>query len=351
MSHQFLFRRSSNLESNWPFVPERLLERLQSEGEVLVDESTTPGELSAGLELDRVSAIANFAGSLKATELERLPNLRVIGGVFDNASTGTGLDVQQLQEHGIAVIDATRGWAQSVAECAFALALCALRGIPQWHCRMSAREPLWVYEASQFCDNSNFVNGELGTKNVGVMGLGQIGRRIAQWCVALGAEVAGFDPYLPQELLAQWQVSKVDLDALVDSADIVFVAIPPTPSSKGILNRERIGRLRKGALVNIITRAHSVDMAALRERILANELIGAFDVYDVEPLPVDDPLRNRANVVHTPHIAGRTRDANIRVADIIADDFIRIVNGQPPQNALTPRATEVRNLESPEIAR
>ncbi len=346
---QFLFRRSSNLESNWPFVPERLLERLQAEGEVLVDESSTPGELSAGLELDQVTGVANFGGGLKASELQRLPNLKVIGGVFDNAGTGTELNVRQLQERGIAVIDATRGWAQSVAECAFALALGALRSIPQWHCRMAAGEPLWVYEAVQFCDNSDFVNGELATKKVGVMGLGQIGRRIAQWCVSFGAEVAGFDPYLPEELFAEWQVSKVDLDTLVDTVDIVFVAIPPTPSSKGILNRERIGRLRKGAMVNIITRAHSVDMAALRERILADELFGAFDVYDVEPVPVDDPLRNRANVVHTPHIAGRTRDANIRVADIIADDFIRIVHGQTPQNALTPRATDVRNLESPEM--
>ncbi|MDP6505302.1 MAG: hypothetical protein QF886_16890, partial [Planctomycetota bacterium] len=107
---QFLFRRSSNLESNWPFVP------------------------------------------------ERLPNLKVIGGVFDNAGTGTELNVRQLQERGIAVIDATRGWAQSVAECAFALALGALRSIPQWHCQMAAGEPLWVYEAAQFCDNSDFVN-------------------------------------------------------------------------------------------------------------------------------------------------------------------------------------------------
>ena len=56
-----------------------------------------------------------------------------------------------------------------------------------------------------------------------------------------------------------------------------------------------------------------------------DELAGAFDVYDVEPVPVDDELRNRDNVVHTPHIAGRTKDANIRVADVIADDFARML--------------------------
>jgi len=121
------------------------------------------------------------------------------------------------------------------------------------------------------------------------------------------------------------------------------MTIPPTPSAKHILSRERIARLRKGALVVVTTRAHAIDMEALRERILAGELAGAFDVYDVEPLPVDDPLRGLPNVVHTPHIAGRTRDANLLVAKVIADDFGRILNGEAPQAALSRAAMAVRD--------
>jgi phosphoglycerate dehydrogenase-like enzyme len=139
-----------------------------------------------------------------------------------------------------------------------------------------------------------------------------------------------------------WGVEPVTLDRLVDESEVLFVLVPPTPSAKHLLNRERIGRLRKGALVVAVTRAHAIDMVALRERILADELAGAFDVYDIEPLPPDDPLRGRANVVHTPHIAGRTRDANLRVADVIADDFARILHGEAPQAALTPEAMRVR---------
>jgi len=122
-----------------------------------------------------------------------------------------------------------------------------------------------------------------------------------------------------------------------------MMTIPPTPSAKHILSRERIARLRKGALVVVTTRAHAIDMEALRERILAGELAGAFDVYDVEPLPVDDPLRGLPNVVHTPHIAGRTRDANLLVAKVIADDFGRILNGEAPQAALSRAAMAVRD--------
>ena len=104
----------------------------------------------------------------------------------------------------------------------------------------------------------------------------------------------------------------------------------------------RIGRLRKGAWVVAVTRAHAVDMPALRDRIVANELGGAFDVYDVEPLPLDDPLRNRPNVVHTPHIAGRTRDANLRVAELTAESFKRVLNGEPPVVRLTREAIAAR---------
>jgi D-3-phosphoglycerate dehydrogenase len=180
-----------------------------------------------------------------------------------------------------------------------------------------------------------------------VIGLGAIGSRVARWCVALGATVRGFDPFVPEARVREWGVAPVELDRLVEESEVVFVLVPPTPSAKHLLNRERIGRLRQGALVVAVTRAHAIDMAALRERIVAGELAGAFDVYDIEPLPPDDPLRGRANVVHTPHIAGRTRDANLRVADLIADDFARIWRGEAPQAALTREAMRVRTEAVP----
>ncbi|MBI2193659.1 MAG: NAD(P)-binding domain-containing protein [Planctomycetes bacterium] len=350
MAEPFLFLRRPDLEQSWPYVPQALISRLRAAGGVTVLNEASAVAPNRLTDVSGFIGIVNFSGRVPVETLEAARNLKVIGGVFDNAATGTEWSVEELDRRGIAVIDATRGWAQSVAECALALALGALRSVPQWHTRMAAREPLWVYPAAQFCDNPDFVNGDLGEKKVGVLGLGQIGRRIARWCVALGSEVCGYDPYLPEEQVREWGLRKVDLDALVDFAEVVFVAIPPTPTAKKILNRERIYRLRRGALVTLITRAHPVDMDALRERILAGELFGAFDVYDREPLPVDDPLRGRANVVHTPHIAGRTRDANLRVAQILAEDFIRVQRGEKPLNRLSPRAVEVRTSSSPSLA-
>jgi len=91
-----------------------------------------------------------------------------------------------------------------------------------------------------------------------------------------------------------------------------------------------------------ITRTDAIDTEALRTRVLDDELVWAADVFDREPLPADDPLLGRDNVVHIPHIAGRTRDANIRLADILADDFLRVLKGEAPKAVLSPAAVAVR---------
>src|ERR687890_1985972 len=80
-------------------------------------------------------------------------------------------------------------------------------------------------------------------------------------------------------------------------------------------------RPARGSLIVLVTRAAVCDMTPLRERVLADELALAADVWDVEPLPLDDPLLGRQTVVHTPHIAGRTRDANLAWAENLAAQF------------------------------
>jgi len=341
MTHHFLFVRQPHLEKSWPFLHDRMVARLSELGTLTVLNADQAGAIHQQADLSAVDGLAQFGGRLTPACIAHAPQLRVVGALTDG--TGYGLPLQALAARQIPIIESTRAWGQSVAECAFALALCALRRIPQWDQRMTLGEPLWDYsQAAQFCDAPDFVNGDLGTKHVGVIGLGQIGRRIAQWSRTFGATVIGYDPFVPQAHFEAWDVGSATMDELVEAAEIVFVAVPPTPSAENLLSRERIQRLRRGALVVVITRAHAVDMAALQARILADELAGAFDVYDVEPLPVDHPLRGRDNVVHTPHIAGRTRDANLRVADLMVDDFARVLNGQPPLGALTPEAIAVR---------
>ena len=355
-THQFLFTRNPGLERSWPFVHEQMVTRLEELGVTLVLNTTSPDPIHQQVDLSEVIGISQWGGRLTEECIDNAPKLKVVGTMTDN--TGHGIPYEKCQSRGIPVIESTRAWSQSVAECAFGLALSSLRRTAQWHLKMATGEKLWDWDnpiwgpeklpvAHQFCDDPDFVNGDLGTKQIGVIGLGQIGGKIAKWCSVFGATVMGYDPFVPDELLAEWDVERADMDTLVDRADIVFVSVPPTPSARHLLNRERIYHLRKGALVVIITRAHAVDMEALRERIVKDELAGAFDVYDREPVPIDDELRNRDNVVHTPHIAGRTEDANLRVADMIVDDFERVLKGEKPLGALTPEAIKVRTSDNP----
>ena len=97
--------------------------------------------------------------------------------------------------------------------------------------------------------------------------------------------------------------------------------MPLVEKTRGIVEAKHIRALPTGCLVVLITRAGIVDMPELRRRVLANELALAADVFDVEPLPLDDPLLGHPNVVHTPHIAGRTRDANLEWVDILLAQF------------------------------
>jgi D-3-phosphoglycerate dehydrogenase len=191
------------------------------------------------------------------------------------------------------------------------------------------------------------VNGSLASKTVGVVGMGQIGSRLATWCATIGAQVLAYDPFAPGSRFTDTGATSSDLDALIDDVDILVVAVPPTPSADRMINAERIVRLRQGAIVATMTRTAALDVDALRERVLANEIFWTTDVYDTEPLPPNDPILGRDNVVHLPHIAGRTRDANIRLADILADDFIRIFNGDRPKFALTQDAVRIRTRIEP----
>jgi len=117
----------------------------------------------------------------------------------------------------------------------------------------------------------------------------------------------------------EWHLSR-----LVEDADIFAPMVPLTNSTKGMVTAEMIDKLPRGCLVVLVTRANICDMAAVRRRVLADELALAADVFDVEPLPLNDPLLGRHNVVHTPHIAGRTRHANERFAEKLAEQFLPV---------------------------
>jgi D-3-phosphoglycerate dehydrogenase len=214
-------------------------------------------------------------------------------------------------------------WGQSVSEFALALTLCGLRRIPQTHHEIITNLQPWDYPLAQFGDDPNFVNGTVAGKRVRIVGAGNIASRYASFVRMLGADVAAWDPYAAEPAFHRAGARKEwHLDRLVDDADIFVPMVPLMEGTKGLVTAEHIVRLPKGCLIVLATRAGICDMPAIRQRVLADEVSLAADVFDIEPLPLDDPLLGRHNVVHTPHNAGRTKEANYRWAEMIAEQFL-----------------------------
>lgn len=224
-------------------------------------------------------------------------------------------------------------WGQSVSEFALGLTIGALRRIPQTHHDIITSQEAWNYsplenkgrpgmKGHQFGDDPNFTNGTIEGKRIRIVGAGNIASRYASFVHMIGADVAAWDPFASEPCFHRaGSRREYHLDQLVKDAEIFVPMVPLTPSTEGLVTAEHIRALPKGCLVILATRAKICDMTTLRGRVLANELSLAADVFDVEPVPLDDPLLGRHNVVHTPHNAGRTIDANKRWAEKLAVQF------------------------------
>ena len=325
-----------DFEATWPFVADHLHALWQAQGAVelirLAGGDRRPaGQVAA--QPERVTRLAALGVPVTDSCLERLVVLRE--AAVEGAYQPLAESVEVLRARGVACYtQPTEGfWGQSVAEFGLALTLCGLRRIPQLHHQILTSQAPWDYtppggegrpgaRGAQYGDDSRFTNGTVAGKRVRIVGMGNIGSRYASFAHMLGADVAAWDPLASEPCFHRAGARKEwHLDRLVLDAEIFAPMLPLTDSTRGIVTAEHIRALPQGCLVALVTRAAICDMAALRERVLADELALAADVFDVEPLPLDDPLLGRHNVVHTPHNAGRTRHANQRWAEALAVQF------------------------------
>ncbi len=323
----------------WPFAADHLHQRWMAEGEVEFIR-LQPGDARPLGEVATKHAKVRRLIVLGVPLTDRC--VRLFPAVKEAAFEHTPLPKlakELLKEQGTRIYtQPTEGyWAQSVAECALALTINSLRRIPQlYHQMLTSIEP-WIYNppdgvgkpgvrGQQFGDDARFTNGTVAGKRVRIVGMGNIGTRYASFAAALGADVAAWDPMAPEPCFHRAGARKdYRLDHLVRDAQIFAPMLPLIKETEEIVTAKHIKALPTGCLVVLVTRAAIVDMAALRKRVLADELALAADVFDVEPLSPDDPLLGRHNVVHTPHLAGRTRDANLLWAEKLAEQFEPVI--------------------------
>lgn len=229
---------------------------------------------------------------------------------------GVGLDnidVPACEARGMKVIPATGANALAVAEYVVGTAMLLLRGAYLRTAEVTAgRWPRAALSAGR----------ETAGKTLGLIGFGGIGQLTAQLAQALGMRVMAYDPMLPagHPVWASTGVQAATLDAVLAQADAVSLHVPLTDETRHMLGRERVASMKPGAVLINTARGGICDDAAVAQALRDGHLGGAaFDVFDPEPLPAGSAWVDCPNLVLTPHIAGVTAEANVRVSSLIAD--------------------------------
>ncbi|WMD18825.1 hydroxyacid dehydrogenase [Achromobacter seleniivolatilans] len=253
--------------------------------------------------------IVRNRSQVNAELLAAAPRLLAVGRL------GVGLDNIDLPgcaARGIQVVPATGANARAVAEYVIGTLLSLLRGA--YHATPDVASGRWPRAAlSQGLEAQG--------RTLGVVGFGGIGQLTAQLARGLGLRVVACDAALPpgHPVWAESGAAPLALDALLAEADAVTLHLPLTPGTRHLLNAERIGRMRPGAILINTSRGGIVDEAALAAALRSGRLRGAaLDVFEQEPLPAGSALADAPNLILTPHIAGLTQEANVRVSNMVA---------------------------------
>ena len=271
---------------------------------------------------DYDAIIIRSSARVSADLLAAAPKLRVVG------RAGVGLDnvdIDAASLRGVIVMNTPGANTVATAEHTLAMLLALCRHIPQ--ADHSMRDGDWA--------RSKFLGVQLYGKNLGVVGLGRIGARVAQRAQAFGMTVVAFDPYINRELARDLKVELVTLEELLSRSDFITLHAALTPDTTALINAERIARMKPGVRLVNCARGALVDEDALLDGLRSGHIAGAaLDVFSDEPLPDDNPLRALTNVVLTPHLAASTEEAQRDVGTQIVDQVLDALRGVDFRNAV-----------------
>ncbi len=180
--------------------------------------------------------------------------------------------------------------------------------------------------------NLKHTNKELAGKTLGIFGLGRIGKALAQRAVALGVKVQYFDVVRQSEAEKEWGLKYLFPDELLSSSDIISYHLPKTSFTHHLINRNSLRKMRPDALLINSSRGYIQDENAIYEALTSGQISAAgLDVFEVEPLPENSPLRKLENVVLTPHSAPDNESLILAVRNAL-DNLLRVSNGNEPQS-------------------
>jgi D-3-phosphoglycerate dehydrogenase / 2-oxoglutarate reductase len=273
--------------------------------------------------------------TLDADVIGAATNLKVV------ARAGVGLDnvdVEAATRHGVVVCNAPQSNIISAAEHTVAMLLASARNIPQAHAALV--DGRW--------ERSAWKGTELHDKVLGVLGLGRIGTLVAQRCHAFGMRLVAYDPFVTPERAARLGVELLPtVDEVLERADFVTLHLPKTEDTLGLLDADRLRRMKPTARLINVARGGIIDEAALAEALEEGVLAGAaLDVFDSEPV-TESPLFGLPTAIVTPHLGASTDEAQDKAGTQVADAVNLALAGEFVPSAVNVPGGEVDDVVRP----
>jgi glycerate dehydrogenase len=294
-----------------------LWDELKGLGECIVHDRTAPGQL---MERARgAKALLTNKVILDRDTIEQLSELAYIGAL----STGLNvIDLEAASDRGVVVTNVPAYGTDSVAQFVFALLLEIASGVGKHD--TAVHEGKWS-QSPDFCFNVVSMT-ELAGLTMGIIGFGAIGKAVARIAAAFGMKVIVHT----RTPVKGDEIAYVDLDTVFTRSDVISLHCPLTPATEHLVNRYRLERMKKTAVLINTSRGPVVEEAALAEALNSGRIAGAaVDVLSVEPPPEGNPLLGARNCVVTPHVAWATLAARKRLMDTVVDNVRAWMNGQP----------------------
>jgi D-3-phosphoglycerate dehydrogenase / 2-oxoglutarate reductase len=258
--------------------------------------------------------------------LQRAPNLLIVS---TNGAGYDTVDIKACTARGVLVVNQAGGNAEAVAEYVLGMMLCLVKRVG---------ETDRALRAGTLAKRADYIGREALGKTVGIVGLGNVGRRIAQLCGGLfRMQVLAYDPYLGAEEMRGRGAAKVELDELLRRSDFVSINCPLTEETRNMIGAREYALMQPTAYFITTARGFIHDEAALAQALRENKIAGAgLDVWGKEPPPPDHPLMAFDNVIVTAHSAGVTREARANMGRIAAEQVLAALDGKPVTRIVNP---------------
>ncbi len=191
----------------------------------------------------------------------------------------------------------------------------------------------------------------LYSQPVGFIGFGSIARCLRPLLAPFDCSISVYDPWLGEGYLRSQGLEPVSLEHLLQTSQVIFVLAAPSTENRSLLSRELLSQIRPGAVLVLISRAHVVNFDALTDLVLEGRFKAAIDVFPVEPLPADHPIRKASGAVLSAHRAGSVKEGLWELGRMVVDDLEAIARNLPPQRLQLAQPELVGQLTTNKVPR